>query len=131
MGRGLYEVARTKQVAGEPRRRWFASDALDLVVWFADDDSIAGFQLCYDKPRSERALTYWVVGDSLTHTAVDDGESDGLAYKATPVLIRDGAPDPERILRSFLAESADVPMEIRSVVIGQLESLARRGASPG
>ena len=53
----LAEVEHVRQRAGEPRRRWFASDDLDLIVWLDEADRFVGFQLCYDKGRSERALT--------------------------------------------------------------------------
>ena len=54
----LRELADIRQVPGEPRRRWFSSPDLDLIVWLDDADTMLGFQLCYDKSRGERALTW-------------------------------------------------------------------------
>src|SRR5438309_10513940 len=65
----------------EERRRWFASADLDLIVWFDDADSPIAFQLCYDKLRSERALT-WKPDTGFVHMVVDSGERQGaLRYK--------------------------------------------------
>jgi len=47
----LTESANVRQFKGEPRRRWFQSQTEDLIVWYADDGSILGFQLCYDRKR--------------------------------------------------------------------------------
>ena len=53
----LTEIEKTRQIPGEGIRRWFRDDELDLIVWYGDDGSIEGFQLCYDKLQHERALT--------------------------------------------------------------------------
>ena len=54
----LVEIIHVRQVPGDPRRRWFSSDDMDLIVWYDDSDAPIGFQLCYDKLRSERALRW-------------------------------------------------------------------------
>ncbi len=54
----LRELADVRQIPGEPRRRWFADDYFDLIVWFDKRGQIIGFQLCYDLPRDEHALTW-------------------------------------------------------------------------
>ena len=123
----LREIRRTKQIEGEPRRRWFLSDSLDLVVWLDEDEEIVGFQLCYDKPHSERALTWGREGGLVSHMAVDDGESVGLGHKETPVLVPDGAVDLERILGLFDEEACELPLKIATVVKGGLESGIRDG----
>lgn len=54
----LEEVSRVPQHPGEHRRRWFASDTLDLIVWSDASGKLIGFQLCYDKDRDERAVMW-------------------------------------------------------------------------
>ena len=118
--RAMREVRPTRQVPGEPRRRWFSSSDLDLIVWCDGADSPVAFQLCYDKGRNERALT-WEPSTGLIHSAVDDGESKvGLNYKATPVLEPDGAPDIGRLATRFAADSDGVPTEIVDFVSARL-----------
>ena len=41
----LDEVQTPRQHPGEPRRRWFTSVALDLIVWYDPTGRPAGFQL--------------------------------------------------------------------------------------
>ena len=111
---GLRELPDTRQVPGEPRRRWFHSPDLDLIVWFEADTPI-GFQLCYDKARSERALT-WRQGRGYDHSAIDSGEMTPTRYKGTPILVADGAFRTDRVLSEFLESSAEVPDDIRRFV---------------
>ena len=47
----LSEVRNCRQVRGEPRRRWFGSEQMDLIVWCDDTGAPIGFQLCYDLAR--------------------------------------------------------------------------------
>ena len=48
---------RSSRKPGEPERRWFHGDQLDLIVWLTEEGEIMGFQLCYDRRGKERALT--------------------------------------------------------------------------
>jgi hypothetical protein len=43
-----------------------ADDYFDLIVWYEPDGGVHGFQLCYDKPGRERALT-WTLVDGFRH----------------------------------------------------------------
>ena len=71
----------------EPRRRWFADEYFDLVVW-TSKSAIVAFDLCYDKPRFERALT-WSREHGWGHFRVDSGE-DTPVKNRTPILVSDG-----------------------------------------
>src|SRR5438874_11368928 len=46
-------IARTRE-----RRRWFSDDDFDLIVGLDSRDAIMWFELCYDRSRVERALTW-------------------------------------------------------------------------
>jgi hypothetical protein len=115
----LSEIPQTRQIAGEPRRRWFQSIAFDLVVWYDDQDQPSGFQLCYGKPQHERALT-WNAPASYDHTAVDDGEDRPFRYKSTPILVPDGTFDAASVSEAFLRESAALPPDIVALVVAKL-----------
>ena len=54
----LQEEVRETEEDQEPRRRWFSDEYFDLVVWQSAGDGIVGFQFCYDKARTERAVTW-------------------------------------------------------------------------
>lgn len=116
---GLTEIERPRQIAGEPRRRWFTSPDMDLIVWLDDSRRATGFQLCYGKPLQERALTWWPE-QGFRHHAVDDGSRGGLAHKNTPLLLADGTVDPEQLLARFRQASARLPADITALVTGAL-----------
>jgi len=103
----------------EPRRRWFSDDDFDLVVWFSDSGSIAGFELCYDKSHAERALI-WSSSDGYGHFRVDTGERTPLK-NLTPILVADGALAKDRVIAGFLEVSKNLDPAIRSFVIARLQ----------
>jgi len=115
----LRELSDTRQIPGEPRRRWFSSPELDLIVWMGDAGDPVGFQLCYDKLAAERALT-WRAGRGFDHTAVDNGEGMPMKHKATPLLVADGVFDNRRVSGIFREASATVPPPIRRFVTDTL-----------
>ena len=126
----LREIPHVLQTDGEPRRRWFQSILIDLIVWFDDQDRPTGFQLCYGRgrPGAERALT-WNAPASYRHMAVDDGEDRPFRHKATPILISDGTFDVEVVSDAFLRESAELPAEIVVLVVGQLREYSENPGS--
>ena len=115
----LSEITTVKRIEGEPLRRWFADDDFDLIVWFGDDATIVGFQLCYDKQHDQRAFT-WKAPDATRHDRVDDGEGDPGQYKSTPILVPDGAFDAERVARSFRNASREIDPRIAGLVLEKL-----------
>ena len=110
----LHEIKNVKQERGGGRRRWFESETLDLVVWLEGGDKVAGFQLCYDFGRGERALT-WRDGEGFAHSLVDSGDDSPLKNQ-TPVL----QPDPHvpwnEIARAFDACAANLDAPLRALV---------------
>jgi len=120
----LTEIAGTRQIPGEPPRRWFASRSLDLIVWLDGSGAPVGFQLCYDKTRSEHALT-WTPEAGYSHHAVDDGESGDSRYKRTPVLVEDGHFDAARVSDLFARASVKLPREVADFVGAKLREQSR------
>jgi hypothetical protein len=117
----LSEVRDCRQVRGEPRRRWFGSEQMDLIVWCDDGGVPIGFQLCYDLDRTERELT-WKPATGFQHNFVDDGESRGpLRPKGSPVLVPDGAIDFARLSQLFAQASGQIPAEISTFVAARLQ----------
>lgn len=115
----MNEYINVRQIPGDPKRRWFYSDDFDLIVWFSDDQSIAGFELCYDKERNAHSIE-WKTG-GFRHMAVDDGERRPGKHKATPILVPDGSFDAMRVYTAFLEASKLLPEEIASHVLLVLE----------
>jgi pyridoxine 5-phosphate synthase len=116
----LKEFPRVAQHAGEPRRRWFQSDDEDLIVWFGEDDHIRSFQLCYNRKRSEHALS-WNENAGYSHARIDDGEAIGQLRKSSPILLPDGKFDGRSMLARFKAISAELPQNIADFVQCKIE----------
>jgi hypothetical protein len=89
------------------------------IVWCDDAGAPTGFQLCYDKPHSEHALT-WTPELGFLHTAIDDGEGFDIKYKETSILIADGYFNANRLSDRFAAASARLPRGIVEFVEGKL-----------
>ncbi|MBL8672529.1 MAG: hypothetical protein JNK11_17865 [Alphaproteobacteria bacterium] len=112
----LVELVAVRQVPGEPRRRWFASLDIDLIVWCDADGAPIGFELCYDKRKGERALSCRPQNGDW-HMAVDDGEARaGDRHKGTPILVADGRFPVERVRRSLARARGDLPDAIAAFV---------------
>jgi hypothetical protein len=121
----LREIIPTRQVRGEPRRRWFSSPRCDLIVWLGEDTAPVAFQLCYDKGHDERALTWDARGGSA-HSGVDAGEDRPMRYKSAPVLVPDRRFDAPRVAELFRRQSAEVPREYVELVTRRIRDHGTR-----
>jgi hypothetical protein len=116
----LSEIPNARQVVGEGVRRWFTDEFFDLIVWYGDEQSPIGFQLCYDKQARERALT-WTRANGYRHDRVDAGEIPGHA-KMTPVIVADGAFNRNAVWRRFKKECVTIDPDISAFVLEKLGS---------
>jgi hypothetical protein len=114
----LRELRNTKQVEGEPLRKWFFSHLLDLVVWFDPAGIPCAFQLAYDKYHGEHSIS-WHYEAGYSHYAVDDGESKP-GYSETPFLYANGPFKKDAVLEQFLALSGELPLDIAELVEAKL-----------
>jgi hypothetical protein len=110
----LSEIRHVRQIRGEGTRRWFKDHHFDLIVWYDDDNSLSGFQLCYDTRGQERAFT-WTREHGSQHERIDAGETPGHS-RMSPVIVADDAPPGGRVAERFLMESARVDPEIARLV---------------
>jgi len=83
----LKEISSSDEKGGL-RRKWFSDANWDLIVWLSGPGEIWGFQLCYDRARDERALT-WTRETGYSHDRIDDGEGNPTKNR-TPVLVPNG-----------------------------------------
>jgi hypothetical protein len=116
----LREVTDLKPRPGEPRRRWFTDEELDLFVWYDAQDRVCRFELCYGKPSDEHALA-WQEGTGLTHSRVDDGEATPLSNR-TPIVVPDGAFPAARVAQRFQDSSRGLEPELAGLVLGKIRA---------
>ena len=100
------------------RRRWFADEYFDLIVWLDTGDAVSGFQLCYDKLDMERALT-WKRESGFMHERVDAGETDP-AKNRSPILLPDGSFPAQHVTSFFETRSEGIDQAIRAFVLEKL-----------
>lgn len=110
----LREIPNVRQIPGEPARRWFADERMDLYVWLGDAGAIIGFQLAYDKPHAEKAIT-WKRESGYLHTGVDDGARPSR-HPGTPILVADGRFDANRVLREFRDRAVEIDTSVEEFV---------------
>jgi hypothetical protein len=120
----LTEIHNARQIEGEGFRRWFTDDYFDLIVWYDEEKRLVGFQLCYDKQRRERALT-WTREHGFQHNRIDAGETPGHS-KMTPIIVADGVFSRDPIAERFRASSDGIEPDIARFV---LEALMRYPSS--
>jgi hypothetical protein len=115
----LREICDVRQVPGEPKRRWFSDETLDLIVWLDERQEILGFQLCYDKTGNQRALT-WRRDGGYSHQRVDDGEWRPGKYKQSPILLADGRCDMTALAAEFSRRAQSIEPAIVAFVQARL-----------
>ena len=119
----MFDRAPKKAVPGDYERRWLSDDYFDLIVWYWPDGTIAGFQLCYDKPRWERVLT-WRSTTGFSHMQVDNGEHTAWLNQ-TPILLPDGSFPADRVWAEFLRRAAELPVDLRELVFERIQEYVR------
>lgn len=97
----LREIAGTKQRLNEPKKRWFTSLAMDLFVWFDEEDQIISYQLSYNKQRSEKALI-WSRDKGYSHLGVDESTPAALI-----ALIQDSQGDLHPRIKDFIIDGIE------------------------
>jgi hypothetical protein len=122
----MLEATPKRPVHGDYDRSWLSDDYFDLIVWYTSTDTIHGFQLCYDKPRWERALT-WLSGRGFSHTEVDSGEDTAEANRS-PVLVPDGSFPADIVLAEFTRRGSALPAELRRLVTDKISEFVQRKA---
>lgn len=115
----LREFVHVKQEQGGGRRRWFESDALELIVWQDSTGRMEGFQICYQFNRRERALT-WRPQVGFAHHFIDTGTRTPFGGRMTPILIPDGPVPWTLIEERFAAECSSLEPELRELVASRL-----------
>jgi hypothetical protein len=114
------ECKNIRQIPGEAKRRWFTADGLELILWVEQDESIVGFQLCYEAEGKSKALT-WDLSSGFIYSGIDDGDIRFGKHKQTPILLQNGVFQKGEILDFFNAQSEGLPQRFAAFVRTKIE----------
>lgn len=115
----MLEIPHVKQYEPGLTRRWFQNGYFDLFTWQDQGGAFHGFQLCYAKNGTQRALRY-SIDAGLRHEGVNQPEEKpGRAM--TAIFVADGAPD-AALQQRFEADGAALPRDVFEFVSAQLSS---------
>lgn len=122
----IREYPNVRQHEGERRRRWFDDDFFDLIVWFEKDDSVYGFQLCYDVLNNQHSLT-WKIDSGFHHHRIDTG-TEPIRHKKTDLLVNNGPFPYKKVIDEFLDRISGENKEIYLFVYDKLLEYTNSGA---
>ena len=114
----LKKVEAVKQRPGEDFCQWFRDEYFDLYVWTNPSGTITGFQLCYDKPGDEHALT-WFSDKGFFHHRIDPGDQTPTKNR-TPILVQDGIFQSDEVERRFAESSTTLDANLAAFVMRKL-----------
>ena len=113
----LEEDKHIQQHPGEPPRRWFSDEEIDLIVW-TGEVGFTGFQLCYNKQEDEHALA-WNRDRGYQHFRVDMGEPGSLK-NLSPMMAEDGLIDIADLVLDFNNRAQRIDPAVRQFVLEKL-----------
>ena len=120
----LKQVKATRQVPGEPFRRWYTDNDTDLIVWL-EQYRIVGFELTVPAGIERDVLT-WHEGKGPWVAGLDDGEGRPGRPKMTPILTERHGADWTESLRHFRSVAAELPSGLAALVEQKIRELHDR-----
>ena len=117
------EVKATRQIQGDPFRRWYTDNDTDLIVW-SKQYEIVGFQLTVPA-GTERDVLTWHEGKKPHVEGLDDGEGRAGRPKMTPILTQRHGVSSTEILRHFRAVAAELPSGLAELIERKLGELPK------
>lgn len=115
----LREQPHVSQHRGEPRRRFFFDDYLQLYTWTDSQGRVVAFELSYDVWREARAFR-WQLGCGMEHYRVDDGESRAFR-KSVAILRPDHSHMDVHLGEEFLRRGGNLDPGLSAIVLRELD----------
>ena len=120
----LREIKVSRQDDPAVRKRWFENDFFDLFLW-SSADKLFHMQLCYGKPRHERAVS-WREGLGYFHDGVLSNAPGDVVAKSS-ILQAGGTFDVTTVYARFRQESQGLETAMRKFVLEKLHHFALNG----
>jgi len=102
----LEELLSIRQVRDDGFRRWFVDEDLELILWYDEAKTLAGFQICYDKLAGNRSVTW--------------KKRIGKDGKAKSVLVSDGPFNKPRLYALMEHSMGNLDAELRAFILKRL-----------
>lgn len=117
----LKELRSTRQIPGEPLRRWYSDNDTDLITWL-EQYRVIGFQLLAPH-QGDRAVVTWHEGRQPMVAVLDDGEGRPGRPKMTPILSESRTIDITEVSLHFAAVSTELPPGLTELVQEKLREV--------
>ena len=126
----LREFLNYKQESGAGKRRYFSSTSLELVVWYNEDGSREGFQICYRLMGREKALTYkekrgYYHNNVSTCIPFSEYRRNPFGHASSafkmPFLVPNGAIPRDHVVNLFEESCDGLEEELTAWIRGKLE----------
>lgn len=114
----LVEIRAVHQRAGEPPRRWFRGEDMDLFVW-QEHGRIVRLQLAHAGRADREQLFEWDAVSGASHAYVDDGTRPG-GHPRTPLLARGAPCDAPALAARFAERASTLEPTLRGFVLERL-----------
>jgi len=88
---------------------------MDLFVWTDESGEVVSYQLSYDKPHPEKALS-WSIERGFSHDNVDDGSRPGR-HPGSPILVADGEFAARRVLALFQDNAGPLGNDLQEFIV--------------
>jgi hypothetical protein len=123
----LSEYKDVRQRDGEGYRRWFTDQYFDVIIWYdREGGSMTGFQVCYDKGKSERAFTWKLEGNVVqSHRYVVNGPVEIGMNKMTSMLKGDADVIDENILARLRESKGELEADLLKSILAKIENFNR------
>ena len=115
----IREILHVRQDEPGLKKRWFRGGGFELFVWL-DGVRPRRLQLAYRTESGELCLS-WSAGEGFIHEQVDDGETEPLSYKASPILVPDGIFKKNEIIEKFRQAAAGLDPGLVGSIIDIIE----------
>jgi hypothetical protein len=124
----LSEYEEVRQREGEGFRRWFSDPYFDVIIWYdRKGGEMTGFQVCYDKGRTERAYTRKLEARMVrSHRFVANGPVEVGSNKMTSILKGDAAAVDEAVLSRFRDSAMGLEPELVEAIVSEMEEYNRK-----
>lgn len=111
----LREIPNVRQREGEDKRRWFTCAQMDVYLWEKPDTQITAFQITYDIPTAEKAIS-WKLAEGINSSSVMNNGPVAGRHPGTPLLVTTHGIDGWYVCGLLRKYHGDLPSSAWSII---------------